>query len=53
MAFEVEDFVAAVGRLKEAGVTFLAERVDSPVCCFALVLDPDGNAITIHKRNCG
>lgn len=51
IAFEVDDFDASVAQLKEAGVTFLAERIDSPVCCFALILDPDGNGITIHKRN--
>ena len=53
VAFEVEDFDQAIARLKDAGVAFVAERIDSPVCNFALILDPDGNGITIHKRNEG
>jgi catechol 2,3-dioxygenase-like lactoylglutathione lyase family enzyme len=28
----------------------VADHIESPVCCFALVADPDGNGITIHKR---
>ena len=51
VAFEVEDFDAAIARLKAAGTNFIAERIDSPVCKFALITDPDGNGITIHKRN--
>lgn len=51
VAFEVEDFNDTMKRLKEAGTTIIAERIDSPVCCFALITDPDGNSITIHKRN--
>lgn len=51
VAFEVDDFDGMVTKLKEAGVTFVAERIESPVCQFALILDPDGNGITIHKRN--
>lgn len=53
VAFEVDDFEQSVEKLKSAGVNFIAERIDSPVCCFALVTDPDGNALTIHKRNSG
>ena len=51
IAFEVEDFDAAIARLKETGSNIVAERIDSPVCKFALITDPDGNGITIHKRN--
>jgi predicted enzyme related to lactoylglutathione lyase len=50
VAFEVENLEEAVSKLKRAGVTFLEENIDTPVCSFALVADPDGNAITIHKR---
>lgn len=50
IAFEVDDFESFVTRLKKAGVHFVADRIDSPVCCFALITDPDGNSITIHKR---
>lgn len=50
LALEVEDLEAAVAALKDAGATFLVEMIESPVCRFALITDPDGNALTIHKR---
>ncbi|MFZ0710901.1 MAG: VOC family protein [Terrimicrobiaceae bacterium] len=50
VAFEVEDLQEAVSHLKKAGVAFLVENIETPVCSFALVTDPDGNGITIHKR---
>ncbi len=51
VAFEVDDFDSFVTHLKNSGVNFITDRIDSPVCCFALITDPDGNSITIHKRN--
>lgn len=51
VAFEVEDFDAAVAKLKEAGVPFKMEPFPTPVCRMAFVLDPDGSAICIHKRH--
>lgn len=50
IAFEVENLESAVSKLKAAGVPFLADHIESPVCCFALITDPDGNGITLHKR---
>lgn len=50
VALEVEDLEAAVAHLKQAGVTILADHIESPVCDFALIADPDGNGITVHKR---
>ena len=50
IAFEVDDYDRAVHALKNAGVFFVTDRVDSPVCCFTVIADPDGNEITIHKR---
>ena len=49
VAFEVEDLQEAVSHLKKAGVRFLADNIETPVCSFALVADHDGNGITIHK----
>lgn len=49
-ALEVEDFEAAVKALRSEGVPFAVQPMDSGVCQMAVVLDPDGNAITIHKR---
>jgi predicted enzyme related to lactoylglutathione lyase len=51
LALEVDDFDAAIQRLKEAGVTFQAEKIESPVCVFAIITDPDGNGLMIHKRH--
>jgi hypothetical protein len=50
VALEVEDLDEAVSHLKQAGVVFVADHIESPVCDFALIADPDGNSITIHKR---
>jgi predicted enzyme related to lactoylglutathione lyase len=49
VAIEVEDFEAAMKSLKEAKATFAAEGIESPVCRMAVVQDPDGNKIIIHK----
>lgn len=51
VALEVEDFDAAIAHLKEKGVKFYFEPFASPVCRMAIVSDPDGNSICIHKRN--
>lgn len=50
VGLEVEDFDVAVAHLREAGVEFATEPVETPVCRMAWIRDPDGNAITIHKR---
>jgi len=49
---EVADFAAAVQRLKEAGVK-IDMQFDTPVCHMALIADPDGNSLMIHKRKAG
>jgi predicted enzyme related to lactoylglutathione lyase len=49
VALEVDDFEGAIKNLKEANVTFDTENVESPVCRMAVVQDPDGNKIIIHK----
>lgn len=51
IALEVEDFDGAVAVLKERGVTFSVEPLDTPICRLAVILDPDGNALAIHQRN--
>ena len=50
VAFEMEDFDAAIAGLKAAGVTFKMEPFPTPVCHMAFVLDPEGNTVCIHKR---
>ncbi len=53
VGLEVEDFDAAIAHLREAGVKFRVEPFPTPVCRLAVILDPDGNSICIHKRNSG
>jgi predicted enzyme related to lactoylglutathione lyase len=50
IAFRVPDVEEARGRLEEAGVRFHAETYDSGVCHMAFFSDPDGNALTLHRR---
>ena len=52
-AFEVEDFDASMAELKKAEVTFAAEAFETPVCHMAVIQDPDGNKLIIHKLKSG
>lgn len=51
IAFEVENFDAAIATLKTAGVRFVLEVNKSPTCSMAIISDPDGNSLVIHQRN--
>lgn len=51
VALEVENFEAAIAALRAAGTKFAVEPTASPVCRLAVISDPDGNGIAIHKRN--
>ena len=48
-AFEVEDYDEAIQRLKDRHVRFAAEPFETPCCHMAVVQDPDGNKLMIHK----
>ena len=50
VALEVDNYEEAIEELQKAGVTFVMPTMDSPVCRMALIADPDGNRICIHKR---
>jgi predicted enzyme related to lactoylglutathione lyase len=52
VGLEVENFEAAMQRLKEVGVQ-IDRQFDTPVCHMALIADPDGNSLMIHKRKAG
>ncbi len=52
-ALEVEDFDAAVAHLQQHNVKFRIDPLSTPVCRMAVIFDPDGNSICIHKRNPG
>lgn len=49
-AFEVDDFDAYVAKLREHKVKFIWEPQESPICRMAVVADPDGNWLVIHRR---
>ncbi len=51
VALEVEDFDAAIADLKQYEVKFRIEPLATPICRMAMIFDPDGNSICIHKRN--
>ena len=44
---------ATIATLKAAGVQFKMEPFETPVCHMAMVFDPSGNIIIIHKRKPG
>jgi len=48
-ALEVEDFDDAIKRLKDRHVRFAAEPFETPCCHMAVIQDPDGNKLMIHK----
>jgi predicted enzyme related to lactoylglutathione lyase len=48
-ALEIENFAEAIAELKKAQITFDAEPFETPCCHMAVVQDPDGNKIIIHK----
>jgi predicted enzyme related to lactoylglutathione lyase len=48
-ALEVENFDEAIKRLKDRHIHFVAERFETPCCHMAVVQDPDGNKLMIHK----
>ena len=48
-AFEVENFDDAIKRLKDRHVRFAAEPFETPCCHMAVIQDPDGNNLMIHK----
>ena len=48
-ALEVENFDEAIKQLRNHGVPFAAEPFETPCCHMAVVQDPDGNKLMIHK----
>ena len=50
LALQVDDVAAARDHLKQQGVTFVNEMIDSGVCHQAIFLDPAGNALDLHHR---
>ncbi|MBV9462803.1 MAG: VOC family protein [Verrucomicrobiae bacterium] len=50
VAFEVDDVDREIERLKSKGVNVTMAPMDTPVCRFGMIADPDGNRILIHRR---
>ena len=50
IALEVDDFEKALAELKAKNIPFSMDTMETPVCHFAIVRDPDNNAVMIHKR---
>jgi predicted enzyme related to lactoylglutathione lyase len=50
VAFEVDDIDETIAHLKDHGVAFEMEKIETPVCWMAQFRDPDGNKLLVHKR---
>lgn len=53
IAFEVDDVDAVVNKLRVKKAVVKMEPFSTPVCRMAVVLDPEGNALSIHAKNPG
>lgn len=49
IAFEVEDLDRLVSDLKEKGVAFSSDVIDTPVCRMAMCVDSEGNSLLLHQ----
>jgi predicted enzyme related to lactoylglutathione lyase len=49
IAFEVDNLDELVEQLKLQGVQFKLDVFASPVCRMAIILDSEGNAVTLHQ----
>jgi predicted enzyme related to lactoylglutathione lyase len=50
IAFEVADVVALTESLRGSGVKVLQEVMDTPAFRMSVVLDPEGNAVTLCQQ---
>jgi len=51
LGLEVDDLEQSVAELEGHQVQFTLKLTQSPVCRFAIIQDPDGNKLFIHKRH--
>lgn len=49
VAIEVDEIEKFVAKLKNAGVKIKLDTFPTPVCKMAVVLDSEGNGVTIHQ----
>ena len=50
LTLEVEDFQEAIEHIRAHGVRFELGPAEGSICFIAVITDPDGNRIGIHKR---
>jgi predicted enzyme related to lactoylglutathione lyase len=50
LVLEVDDFNDTIEHLRRHHVPFAIEPFEMPSCRAAIVLDPEGNKLGIHKR---
>ncbi len=48
----VDDFPAALAHITSRGIPIIMQN-ESPVCFMAMIADPDGNQVIVHKRKPG
>jgi predicted enzyme related to lactoylglutathione lyase len=53
IAFEVDDVDAVHQKLVAAGGKTIRDGFDTGGCRISVVADPDGNGVTLHKKNPG
>lgn len=53
VALEVDDLDAWTEEMKAKNVPVVLDMVDTPVCRFIVIQDPDGNGLTLHQRKEG
>jgi predicted enzyme related to lactoylglutathione lyase len=51
IAFEVDEVDGMVGTLRKNGIQVIIEPMSTPVCRMAVVSDPEGNGVILHKLN--
>ena len=49
IAFEVDDVDGRVETLRKKGIRVIIEPFSTPGCHMAVVLDPEGNGVILHK----
>jgi predicted enzyme related to lactoylglutathione lyase len=49
IAFEVDDLPGLLAKLKSKGIVVKVETMDTPVCNMAVIIDTEGNALTLHQ----
>jgi hypothetical protein len=49
IAFEVDDLDRLVSELKEKNIEFKLDNIVTPVCKMAVILDSEGNALTLYQ----